>query len=182
MAGNRIIDVEKQTAILFGEILNEHGIDFSIMGFYSKTRNHSSYITLKGFDEKWDLGKLKLGSPEPVSYTHLDVYKRQVLACQFVPDLAVFAAGNGVGPFAVFRAPMAHADLFHHPARGRVHRHRRRDDPVVAAGRKAPIDECRGAFRGEPLAPFRPAQAISEFGKGLALRPQACLLYTSRCV
>lgn len=71
VAGNRIIDVEKQTAILFGEILNEHGIDFSIMGFYSKTRNHSSYITLKGFDEKWDLGKLKIGSPAPNGYTRI---------------------------------------------------------------------------------------------------------------
>ena len=35
-AGNRVIDVEKQVSILFGEILNEFNIDFSIDCFYSK--------------------------------------------------------------------------------------------------------------------------------------------------
>jgi len=70
-AGNRVIDVEKQVSILFGEILNEFNIDFSIDAFYSKTRNHSSYISLKGFDENWDKAKYKIGSIEPGGYTRI---------------------------------------------------------------------------------------------------------------
>jgi nitric oxide reductase NorD protein len=70
-AGNRVIDVEKQVSILFGEILNEFNIDFSIDCFYSKTRNHSSYITIKDFDENWDKAKFKVGAVEPSGYTRI---------------------------------------------------------------------------------------------------------------
>ncbi|WP_341215410.1 VWA domain-containing protein [uncultured Wocania sp.] len=70
-AGNRVIDVEKQVSILFGEILNEFDIDFSIDCFYSKTRNHSSYVTLKGFDENWDTAKYRIGGVEPTGYTRI---------------------------------------------------------------------------------------------------------------
>jgi nitric oxide reductase NorD protein len=70
-AGNRIIDVEKQVSILFGEILDEFNIDFSINCFYSKTRNHSSYITIKGFDDNWGKAKFKVGAVEPGGYTRI---------------------------------------------------------------------------------------------------------------
>lgn len=70
-AGNRIIDVEKQVSILFGEILNEFDIDFSINCFYSKTRNYCTYISLKGFDEKWNKCKLNIGAAEPGGYTRI---------------------------------------------------------------------------------------------------------------
>jgi nitric oxide reductase NorD protein len=70
-AGNRVIDVEKQVSILFGEILNEFNIDFSIDCFYSKTRNYSSYITIKDFDEDWNKAKFKVGAVEPSGYTRI---------------------------------------------------------------------------------------------------------------
>ncbi len=70
-AGNRVIDVEKQVSILFGEILNEFNIDFSIDCFYSKTRNHSTYITVKDFDEDWNRAKFKVGAVEPSGYTRI---------------------------------------------------------------------------------------------------------------
>jgi nitric oxide reductase NorD protein len=70
-AGNRVIDVEKQVSILFGEILNEFNIDFSIDCFYSKTRNHSSYLTIKDFDEDWNTAKFKVGAVEPSGYTRI---------------------------------------------------------------------------------------------------------------
>jgi nitric oxide reductase NorD protein len=69
--GNRVIDVEKQVSILFGEILNEFGIDFSINCFYSKTRNYSTYLTLKDFDEEWVKTKHKIGSIESQGYTRI---------------------------------------------------------------------------------------------------------------
>ncbi|MET2985172.1 nitric oxide reductase activation protein NorD [Aureibaculum conchae] len=75
-AGNRVIDVEKQVSILFGEILNEFNIDFSIDCFYSKTRNHASYLTLKGFDEDWHKAKFKVGAVEPSGYTRIGVALR----------------------------------------------------------------------------------------------------------
>ncbi|WP_412984643.1 nitric oxide reductase activation protein NorD [Pontimicrobium sp. IMCC45349] len=70
-AGNRVIDVEKQVSILFGEILSEFNIDFSIDCFYSKTRNHSTYITIKDFDEDWNKAKFKVGAIEPSGYTRI---------------------------------------------------------------------------------------------------------------
>ena len=70
-AGNRVIDVEKQVSILFGEILEEFNIDFSINSFYSKTRNHSAYVTMKGFDEDWNRAKYRIGAIEPKGYTRI---------------------------------------------------------------------------------------------------------------
>jgi len=70
-ANNRVIDVEKQVSILFGEILNEFNVDFSIDCFYSKTRNYATYLTIKGFDESWDKAKFKVGAVEPEGYTRI---------------------------------------------------------------------------------------------------------------
>ena len=70
-AGNRVIDVEKEVSILFGEILNEFNIDFSIDSFYSKTRNFSTYLTVKNFDENWSTAKHKIGAIEPSGYTRI---------------------------------------------------------------------------------------------------------------
>ena len=69
--GNRVIDIEKQASILFGEILHEFNIDFSINCFYSKTRNYSTYLTLKDFDEEWNISKHKIGAVEPAGYTRI---------------------------------------------------------------------------------------------------------------
>lgn len=70
-AGNKVIDVEKQVSIIFGEILEEFTVDFSIQCFYSKTRNYSTYITLKGFDEDWSKAKYKIGAVSPCGYTRI---------------------------------------------------------------------------------------------------------------
>ncbi len=69
--GNKVIEVEKQVSILFGEILDEFNIDFSINCFYSKTRNHSTYLTVKDFDENWNRAKFKVGAVEPNGYTRI---------------------------------------------------------------------------------------------------------------
>lgn len=69
--GNRIIDVEKQVSILFGEVLNEYQIDFQIDGFYSKTRSKASYVTLKSFDQSWSRARLNIGAIQPEGYTRI---------------------------------------------------------------------------------------------------------------
>ena len=71
VAGNRVIDVEKEVSILFGEILNEFNIPFAIDGFYSKTRNFSTYITIKDFNENWQKAKHKIGAMEVGGYTRI---------------------------------------------------------------------------------------------------------------
>ncbi|MCX7551493.1 nitric oxide reductase activation protein NorD [Xanthomarina sp. F2636L] len=70
-AGNKVIDVEKQVSIIFGEILNEFNVDFSINSFYSKTRNYATYLALKSFDDTWDQAKYKIGAVEPSGYTRI---------------------------------------------------------------------------------------------------------------
>ncbi len=70
-AGNRIIDVEKQVSILFGEILSEFNVDFSMGAFFSKTRNRSSYLNLKSFDTPWNSAKVKIGTVQPQGYTRI---------------------------------------------------------------------------------------------------------------
>lgn len=68
---NRIIDIEKQVSILFGEVLDEYNVDFQIDGFYSKTRNNTTYITLKSFGESWQKAKMRIGSVSPQGYTRI---------------------------------------------------------------------------------------------------------------
>ncbi|MEA1785216.1 VWA domain-containing protein [Arenibacter sp. GZD96] len=70
-AGNKVIDVEKQVSILFGEILNEFKVDFAINCFFSKTRNYSTYITLKDFDAPWNRAKHHIGGVSPAGYTRI---------------------------------------------------------------------------------------------------------------
>ena len=70
-AGNRVIDVEKQVSILFGEVLDEFKVDFSIDAFYSKTRNYSTFVSLKAFDEDWQRAKYKIGTAQPQGYTRI---------------------------------------------------------------------------------------------------------------
>ncbi len=70
-SGNRIIDVEKQVSILFGEILSEFDVDFSINAFFSKTRNYSTFVNLKSFDTGWDKAKYKIGTVQPQGYTRI---------------------------------------------------------------------------------------------------------------
>ncbi len=70
-SGTRIIDVEKQIAILMGEVLDEYNIEFEIDGFSSKTRNNCTYNTLKTFDDNWEKSKAKIGTLNPSGFTRM---------------------------------------------------------------------------------------------------------------
>ncbi|MFN8155575.1 MAG: NorD protein [Bacteroidia bacterium] len=69
--GNKVIEIEKEIAVLFGETLHEFDIDFSIAGFYSNTRNHTTFISLKDFDMEWNIGKQQISGLEPSGYTRI---------------------------------------------------------------------------------------------------------------
>lgn len=69
--GSRVLDVEKQAVILFGEVLSEYNVDFAVSCFYSKTRNNCVYHSLKNFGENWVKGKQNIGAIEPQGYTRI---------------------------------------------------------------------------------------------------------------
>lgn len=85
-SGLRVIDVEKQAVLLFGELLSEYGDRFQVDGFSSRTRNHCDYIHLKTFDEHWGKGASRIGALEPRGYTRIGPALRhattQMKACQ----------------------------------------------------------------------------------------------------
>ena len=70
-AGNRILDVEKQAVLLFGQVLSEYNVDFAVGGFYSKTRNNCSYLSLKDFKDDWVKARRNIGAVEPRGYTRI---------------------------------------------------------------------------------------------------------------
>lgn len=69
--GNRILDIEKQAVLLFGQVLSEYNVDFAVGGFYSKTRNHCSYISIKDFSDDWLKARKNIGAVEPEGYTRI---------------------------------------------------------------------------------------------------------------
>ncbi len=70
-ADNKVLDVEKQLAILLGEIMYEYDVDFEIAGYYSKTRNYCHYIQAKSFDEDWPKARAKVGGLQASGYTRI---------------------------------------------------------------------------------------------------------------
>ena len=73
---HRIVDVIRDSLLLFSEALTATGDRFGIYGFSSLRRHQVRMTQLKSFDERHDdrvRGRIRAS----VSYTHLDVYKRQ---------------------------------------------------------------------------------------------------------
>ncbi len=71
VGGQRVIDIEKQAAIVLGEVFSEFDIDFQIDGFFSKTRNYCSYVTLKHFKDDWKKARRNVGAISPQGFTRI---------------------------------------------------------------------------------------------------------------
>jgi nitric oxide reductase NorD protein len=69
--GKRIIDVEKESLILFSECLYDLQIPFGIGGFYSRTRNHCKFLSIKNISDDWASCKYRMGSLSPIGYTRI---------------------------------------------------------------------------------------------------------------
>lgn len=67
----KVLDVEKTSVLLFGEVLNEFGISFQIDTFSSRTRNNCSYKNIKKFNESWLTTRNRIGSIEAEDYTRI---------------------------------------------------------------------------------------------------------------
>jgi nitric oxide reductase NorD protein len=79
--GKRILDVERESTLILGEILHEFGDRFQVNAFSSRTRNHCDYLTVKSFDENWNSAKHKIGALEPFGYTRIGPAIRHSLEC-----------------------------------------------------------------------------------------------------
>ncbi len=80
VANHRILDVEKSSLVLFGQICSEFGDRFQIDSFSSRTRNHCDYVSVKSFSEPWSKAKHKIGAIEAGGYTRIGPAIRHGLA------------------------------------------------------------------------------------------------------
>lgn len=69
--GKRILDVERESLILFSECLDYLEIPFGIGGFNSRTHNHCKYYMIKSFTDSWEKSKNRMGNLSPVGYTRI---------------------------------------------------------------------------------------------------------------
>ncbi len=69
--GRRVLDVEKQAVLMFGQLLQEQGEAFRIDAFWSKTRNQCHYIQIKDFRDGWTKASSRIGGLRPVGYTRI---------------------------------------------------------------------------------------------------------------
>ncbi len=70
-AGRRILDAEKESLLLFGEILHEAGISFAVDGFSSRTRNNCRYLYIKSNREAWPATRDRIAALRPEGYTRI---------------------------------------------------------------------------------------------------------------
>ncbi|MBL7685295.1 MAG: hypothetical protein JNK65_04580 [Deltaproteobacteria bacterium] len=67
----RVLDLQKESILLFSEILEECGDRFQLDGFYSHTRHQCFYQTFKSFDESWSSRRAYLGAAQAQGYTRI---------------------------------------------------------------------------------------------------------------
>lgn len=71
VSGEKVIEIAKQAVIVLGEVFTEFDVEFQVDGFFSKTRNFCSYVTLKHFRDKWAHGKANIGQVRPQGFTRI---------------------------------------------------------------------------------------------------------------
>ncbi len=69
--GLRVLDIEKQAVIMFGEVLNQFDIPFQIDTFSSRSRSNCSYTVIKSFHDNWNNTKGKIGAIQAEGYTRI---------------------------------------------------------------------------------------------------------------
>ncbi|MCG6167714.1 nitric oxide reductase activation protein NorD [Leptospira sanjuanensis] len=75
----RILDVEKVSLLLFGQLCSEYGDRFQMDCFSSRTRNHCDYFTIKRFEDDWEKTRNKIGAVQASGYTRIGPAIRHAL-------------------------------------------------------------------------------------------------------
>ncbi len=78
--GRRILDVEKEATLIFGEALAQCGVRFALAGFSSRTRNRCDYLRIKDFGEPWAPARHRVGGLAPRGYTRIGPALRHSMA------------------------------------------------------------------------------------------------------
>ncbi|TGM00500.1 VWA domain-containing protein [Leptospira barantonii] len=76
----RILDVEKISLALFGQLCSEFGDRFQMDCFSSRTRNHCDYVSIKKFDDVWEKARNKIGTVQASGYTRIGPAIRHALS------------------------------------------------------------------------------------------------------
>lgn len=76
----RVLDVEREAVLVFGEVAERLGDRISVLAFASSTRNRCRVWTVKGWDEPWAAGRARLGALEPQGYTRIGPALRHATA------------------------------------------------------------------------------------------------------
>ncbi|MCB1144764.1 MAG: VWA domain-containing protein [Leptospiraceae bacterium] len=69
--GKRILDVERESILIFCESLDTYKIPFGIGAFYSRTHNQCKFLSIKNFHENWIVRRDYLGALSPTGYTRI---------------------------------------------------------------------------------------------------------------
>ncbi len=80
VAGERVLDVERDAALVLGEALEGFIPEFGIAGFSSHTRRNCRFHVVKGMHEPWSNARARLASLEPVGYTRIGPALRHATA------------------------------------------------------------------------------------------------------
>ncbi|MCZ8157625.1 MAG: VWA domain-containing protein [Leptospira sp.] len=71
IGGNRILDVERESLLLFSNALESLDIPFEMGAFYSRTRNQCKFLRIKSLKESLQQTKDRLGALDPIGYTRI---------------------------------------------------------------------------------------------------------------
>lgn len=71
VAERRVLDVEREALVVFGEVLERHDCRFAVSAFYSRTRNDCVYMNLKQTSERWQAVRDRIGAIAPCGYTRM---------------------------------------------------------------------------------------------------------------
>lgn len=78
--GQRVLDVERDAALVLGEALSEPGRELGLAAFSSHTRRDCRFHVLKGMSEPWIRARHRLASLEPAGYTRIGPALRHATA------------------------------------------------------------------------------------------------------
>lgn len=77
----KVLDAEKKSILLFGQVLHEYGVPFQVAAFSSKTRHHCYYYWIRNQDDSWATAVDRILSLEASGYTRIGPALRHATDC-----------------------------------------------------------------------------------------------------
>jgi nitric oxide reductase NorD protein len=80
VANRRVLDVSREAVLVLGEVAEALGDRLQVLAFASSTRNRCRVFQVRGWGERWAVGRAKLGALEPQGYTRIGPALRHATA------------------------------------------------------------------------------------------------------